>query len=135
MITKEIPQVFKDALKGMTTDLTFYWPNVDTGEPSLPYVEFVREVNGRESRTLGGEVKTERGSINLIVVSELNGSGGENTGADFGDDLADLFPRGTSYSITGGYVEVTGEPEVRQGYPTNSDWRTPVVIPYTARGT
>ena len=133
MITKEVYQVFKDQLKAMSTDLNFYWPNVDQGEPEFPYVEFQNTMGDKQSRALLGGSQTVNGSITLTVCLEKNGNGGENTGQDYGETLANLFPYGTKYDITGGHVTVVSQPTVRQGFSTNSEWRTPVYIPYVAR--
>lgn len=133
MISKEIYKAFKDVLKASSVQLNFYWPAVDSGEPEKPYVEFEHIKSPRTSPTLKQEQSVrQEGSINLVICQEKNPEGGEESGSDLADELAELFPVGTLYNITGGQIEV-GLADVRQGFATNSEWRTPLAIPYKAR--
>jgi len=143
MNKKDIVNALKQTLDEGSLGLGIEWPNVSTGQlPDRPYLGVGFEVAARSGGTLkGNEVTREVGRMIVQVVTERAGEmaagapQGEDAAYDHADSVAALFPEGLRLSITGGQVVVTAPPEIRGGFPDESDWRVPVVIRYQATST
>lgn len=106
------------------------WPNV---EPAGARPRFIvsTEVFERQGGTLkGNEVLRETGQFNVVVVVEKGG--GEDAALDYADDIAAEFPEGQRIAITGGEIVITRPADIRGGYPTDADYRVPVIVRYRA---
>ena len=48
------------------------------------------------------------------------------------DQIANLFPMGRRFSVAGGEIVVMKPADIREGFPQDADWRTPVIVDYEA---
>lgn len=130
MNSKDIRNALKSRLAGGSIGPSGAWPNVDYSG-SRPYFDTSLTGAIREGGTLkGDELLSEAGQFNVVVV--VDQGSGENDALDYADAVVALFPEGQRISIAGAEVIVTKPVDVRGGYPTDADYRVPVVITYRA---
>ena len=130
MNTKDIRNALKSRLAGGSIGPSGAWPNIEyTG--ALPFFDTSFAGIVREGGTLkGNEILSETGQFNAVVV--VDQGGGEDDALDYADAVHALFPEGQRITITGGEIVIRRPAEVRGGYPTNADYRVPIVVSYRA---
>jgi len=132
MNTKDIRNAMKAQLLGGAVADTA-WPNVkDSGTTPRLEVEFtgVRQEGGTLK---GNEVHYEEGTM-MVIVAAAKG-GGTDAGLDLAGAVAARFPEGSRLTITGGTVTIMARPDIRGGFPDDTNYRIPVAIRYRARNT
>lgn len=133
MNTKDIRNALKARLAGGAVG-TETWPNVDAGSSVRPRLETTFAGISQTGGTLkGDEVQYEDGTF--MVMAIIDQGGGEDAGLDLADSVAALFPEGLRLTITGGTIAMMARPDIRAGYPTDTDYRIPIAIRYRARNT
>ena len=133
MNTKDIRNALKARLAGGAV-ASEAWPNVDADSSVRPRIETTFAGVSQTGGTLkGNEVHYEDGTFMAMAV--VDKGDGEAAGLDLADDVAALFPEGLRLTITGGTVTIMARPDIRAGYPTETDYRIPVAIRYRARNT
>lgn len=142
MNTKDIRGAIK-ALLATASLPRWSWPNVeptsDGAPPVRPYGEVTwisadRRVTETDDETLkGNEIDREVGQFSVVVVTEQGA--GEDAALDYADAIAAIFYAGRSISFTGGVARITKRPDIRPGFPDGPDWRTPVIVRYSAVAT
>lgn len=124
MTPSEIAQVIGDHLAAMTDCPEIVWPNVATIPASLPYLTF--DIAGRrtDDPTLDGTAEVTTGRAVVVVVHRLNSYA--TSAETLAETVKTRFPRGTLGGLT------IRQAQVLDGYPTDTDWRVPVVIDWIA---
>lgn len=111
------------------TALPIAWPN--QAAPAVkPYLAlaFVRIM--RTDDTLAQTRVRSMGRVIGTVVTPLNLSTATANG--HADTFAALFPSGLRIAITDGEITFTKPADIQEGRREDQDWRTMVVIDYTA---
>lgn len=107
------------------------WPGVEPQHAvERPYFEVSFPTASRRSLSLKGTLIRETGSMAVILVTKY-GTGEEEANL-LADLLVDHFPVGYRMNIPNGLVTIDQPVEPRGGYRDDSDWKVPVMIPYTA---
>lgn len=133
MNTKDI----RNALKARLADGavgTETWPNVDADSGIRPRLKTSFAGVSQTGGTLkGDEVQYEDGTFMVMVI--VDQGGGEDAGLDLADNVKARFAEGLWLTIAGGKIAIMARPDIRAGYPTETDYRIPVAIRYRARNT
>lgn len=132
MKASDVRNALKSRLAGGSIGPAGAWPNVNfTG--SRPYFDVSFTGVSRDGGTLkGDELLRETGQFNAVVVIDQNAPGGADSALDYADAVAALFPEGQRITITGGEITIPRPADIRGGYPTETDYRVPVVVRYRA---
>lgn len=125
----DIELALKAAIEAGNLSWSIAWPNQDHNGVK-PYVqcEIVR-VNRRDE-TLDGVMPISRGMIMATAVTARGIS--SRIGNEKADQIAALFPMGRRIAVTGGEIVILKPADVKEGFPQDADWRTPVQIDYEA---
>lgn len=125
----DIELELKAAIEAGNLSWSIAWPNQDH-DGIKPYVqcEIVR-VNRRDE-TLDGVMPISRGMIMATAVTARGIS--SRIGNQKADQIAALFPMGRRIAVTGGEIVILKPADVKEGFPQDADWRTPVQIDYEA---
>lgn len=118
-------------LATLSPALSVAWPNksLPVGTP-VPYLIFEVVPVSRTDDTLRGGATISRGFAVVTVISALNAFATSATTT--AESIASLYPYTLRLPVTGGEITITQPPEVMQGYPDDTYWRTPVKINYEA---
>lgn len=125
MTPAEILSALGQRLAGMTDCPQIVWDNRTTVPTALPYLtaSVVRGVT--TDRGLNGGAEASDGTFVVVVVAEKNKF---TTAADIlAAAIKARFPMGTRVAAG---LTITGPGHVSTGYPTDTDWRVPVIIPW-----
>lgn len=125
----DIELALKAAIEAGNLSWSIAWPNQDHNGVK-PYIqcEIVR-VNRRDE-TLDGVMPISRGMLMVTTVTARGTS--SRTGNQKADQTAALFPMGRRIAVTGGEIVILKPADVKEGFPQDADWRTPVQIDYEA---
>ena len=128
MNTTEIREVFEAQLELSEGLPALIWPNTNAPAGLKTKVELT--FVGSRRRMAGLNLREHTGSLTAIVCFPLGQ--GEDPAVAVAETLADAFPAGFRGAAGGTQLEVTETPTVQDGYPTDTNWRVPVTIPYRA---
>jgi len=130
MNTTEIRNALKARLaQGVTIDAAF--PNVSRSSGGLPYLQTsFASIDRSGDAVKAGDILEETGQFNIVVVVEQDT--GEDVALDFADMIADLFPQGLVIPTATGSVAITAPTIIRNGFPTDRDYRVPTSTRYHA---
>lgn len=113
------------------------WPNLeeDKANPvSTPYLDI--EWVGRSGQGAGltpGSRNVERGKFQITVVTEYGTN--EVVALSKAAEIEALLPLTHKIATANEVITVVSQPEVRSGFRSGSEWRTPVVISYVSIST
>ncbi|MBM2293747.1 hypothetical protein JQX09_17600 [Sulfitobacter pseudonitzschiae] len=132
MKKKDITNAIKDWLIDGLTGTDISLPNVGD-EYKAPYVELIfGSADRRATRVKGGPPQRETGIFTVNVHIAQSADGGEDSGNDTADIVADLFEAAQEIPFTGGLITIQKPPSIRAGVPTETDWFIPVIVSYAA---
>ena len=133
MKKKDVLNAMKARISAAAIGPNTSMPNVELGDRVLPFIEVEFTGGDRTGGTLAGnETVTETGVLAVTINIEKDAEGGEDTGYDMADLVADLFPEGYRLLFTGGLLTFIQPPSIRNGFPDDASYRIPVVIQYRA---
>lgn len=125
----DIEVALKAAIDGAGLAWPIAYPNLNhDGKKPYIAVQFVRV--GRRDDTLDGEQTISRGQMIATVVVAVGGS--TRTANQKADQIANLFPKGRRLTVAGGEIVIMKPADIREGFPQDADWRTPVIIDFEA---
>lgn len=129
ILEADIEVALKATIDGAGLSWPIAYPNINfSGQKPYIAVQFVRV--GRRDDTLAGEQTISRGQMIASVVVAVGGS--TKTANQKADQIAALFPMGRRISVSGGEIVIMKPADIREGYPQDADWRTPVFVDYEA---
>lgn len=129
ILEADVEVVLKAAIDGAGLSWPVAYPNINfSGQKPYIAVQFVRV--GRRDDTLSGEQTISRGQMIASVVVAVGGS--TKTANQKADQIAALFPMGRRIAVTGGEIVIIKPADIREGFPQDADWRTPILIDYEA---
>ena len=129
--TNAIRNAMKARLEDGGLGMSGAWPNVGYNG-AMPYFEVDFAAIDRDS-DLDGSFRRETGMFYVNVASAIDV--GEGTANNLADAVAVLFAAGVRILVTGAVVAIRATPIIKGGYRAESEWRTPVEIPYVATAT
>lgn len=126
-----ILKVFADELAALPSAPAVLLPN--KAQPvTLPYVTVGWAGRSTKDQSLGGDMEVTTGQIVVTVVTALNIF--STKGDELATEVAKAFPRLWSRgTYDDKVVQVTAPPSILEGYSDEVNWRTPVVIAWSAR--
>jgi len=125
----DIEVAMKAAVDGAGVSWPVAYPNINfSGQKPYISVQFVRV--GRRDDTLAGEQTISRGKMIATVVVAVGTS--TRVANEKADQIANLFPMGRRFSVAGGEIVVMKPADIREGFPQDADWRTPVIVDFEA---
>ncbi|MDP9590577.1 UNVERIFIED_ORG: hypothetical protein J2W19_003141 [Shinella zoogloeoides] len=125
----DIEVALKADIDGAGLSWPIAYPNLSyTGDKPYVAVQFVRI--GRRDDTLAGEQTISRGQMIATVVVAVNTS--TKIANQKADQIAALFPMGRRIAVADGEIVIMKPADIREGYPQDADWRTPVIIDFEA---
>ncbi|MGQ3214789.1 phage tail terminator-like protein [Shinella sp.] len=129
ILEADIEVALKAAIDGAGLSWPIAYPNIHFNG-AKPYigVQIVRVA--RRDETLNGELTISRGQVIASVVVALGTS--TKTANQKADQFAALFLMGRRIPVTGGEIVIMKPADIREGYPQDADWRTPVIVDYEA---
>ena len=135
MNTKDIRNALKAhlATAALPSGTAEAWPNVGASSEDVPRFDASFSSVTQTLANTGAveeEIEVEIGNFNVVVI--VAHGGGEDEALDIADIVSLRFGKGTDLTVAGGSLTVTGRPDIRGGYPTDTDYRVPVIIPYLA---
>lgn len=129
ILEADIEVALKAVIDGAGLSWTVAYPNLNhDGKKPYIAVQFVRV--GRRDDTLDGEQTISRGQMIATVVVAVGGS--TRTANQKADQIANLFPKGRRLTVAGGEIVIMKPADIREGFPQDADWRTPVIIDFEA---
>lgn len=125
----DIEVVLKAAIDGAGLSWPIAYPNINhDGKKPYIAIQFVRV--GRRDDTLAGEQTISRGQMIATVVVSVGTS--TRVANEKADQIANLFPMGRRLPVAGGEIVIMKPANIREGFPQDADWRTPVIVDFEA---
>lgn len=125
----DIELALKAVLEAGNLSWSIAWPNQDH-DGVKPYIQCKIVRVNRRDETLDGVMPISRGMVMATTVTERGIS--SRLGNEKADQIAALFPMGRRIAVTGGEIVILKPADVKEGFPQDADWRTPVQIDYEA---
>jgi len=129
ILEADIEVALKAAIDGAGLSWSIAYPNINH-DGKKPYIGVQCVRVGRRDETLNGEQTISRGQLIATVVTQRGKS--SLTANQKADQIAALFPMGRRIAVTGGEIVIMKPADIREGFPQDADWRTPVIVDYEA---
>lgn len=127
-----ILKVFAEELLALPSALPVLLPNKSQIPDSLPFLVLAFAGRATEDRSLGGDMEVTTGQLVVTVVSALNNftTSGDTIATEVAEQFPRLWERGTYDDKV---VQVTAPPSILDGFSDGVNWRTPVIIRWSAK--